>query len=231
MINECKINITAHAGCMNTNMDSIESVKAGIKHGADIIEIDLNIDKENNLVLSHGVPQEGVEYPEFKIVLEKIKNQKNVLINMDIKNTTMLGWLKNVILESKILDRIFLTGLTYNDIISNKEFLHGLNYFINLEISDIKNCELEKLIDILETLDVLGINIDYRLVTPELIFACKERKLFTSVWTVDDVYEMEKLIKLKVNCITTNKIDVLKNKISEYNIKLEARCGDSGKDS
>ena len=117
-----------------------------------------------------------------------------------------------------MLNRIFFTGLTYNDITSNKEFLYGLNYFINLEIADIKNCDLEKLINRLEILDVLGINIDYRLVTPELISACRERKLLTSVWTVDDAYEMEKLIKLKVNCITTNKIDILKNKILECNI-------------
>ena len=97
MINECKINITAHAGCMNTNMDSIEAVKAGIKHGADIIEIDLNIDKDNNLVLSHGVPKEDVEYPKFMMVLEKIQNQKNILLNIDIKDTVMLGRLNNVI--------------------------------------------------------------------------------------------------------------------------------------
>lgn len=213
MINKHKINITAHAGCMNTNMNSMESVKAGIKYGADIIEIDLNIDKDNNLILSHGKPKEDFEYVKFKEILKIIKSQKNILLNLDIKNTIILRFMKNLLLEYELLDRVFLTGLTYNDIIKNKEFLQGLNYFINLEVLD-KNIEFEKLMDRLEELNVLGINIAYNLATPELISVFKERKFLISVWTVDDSYNMDKLIRFKVNSITTNRVDILKNKIS-----------------
>ena len=220
MINEYKINITAHAGCMNTSMDSIESVQEGIKYGADIIEIDLNVNTDNDLVLSHDIPREGDEYPRFKMVLEMIKDKKDILLNVDVKNTVILKRLKNVISEYELLDRVFLTGLILQDIRSNKEFLNGLHYFINLGISDLKNVELEKLIKKLEALNIIGININHRLVTPELITICKERKLLISVWTVDDTHDMEKIIGFKVNSITTKRIDVLKNKISEMKIKI-----------
>jgi glycerophosphoryl diester phosphodiesterase len=53
MFDEDRINITAHAGCMGIEMDSLEAVEAGIKYGADIIEIDLNIDENQTLVLCH----------------------------------------------------------------------------------------------------------------------------------------------------------------------------------
>lgn len=215
MINEYKINITAHAGCMNTSMDSIESIAAGIKYEADIIEIDLNIDKNSNLVLSHDIPKEDVEYPQFKLVSDIIKSKKDILLNIDVKNTIMLRWLKNVLFEYNLLDRVFLTGLTYNDLLDNKKFLQEINCFINLESSDIENMEFEKLTDTVETLNIIGINIDYNLVNPEIISACRERKLLTSVWTVDKPVDMEKIIKLKVNSITTNRIDILKEKISE----------------
>lgn len=220
MINNYKINITAHAGCMNTRMDSIESVEAGIKYGADIIEIDLNVDKDSKLVLSHDILKQGIEYPEFKRVLEMIKNQKDILLNVDVKNTVMIRWLKNVISAYELLDRVFLTGLTLDDIILNKEFLNGINYFINIEIFDLENIQPEKLINELDALNVLGININHKLVTPELITACKEKKMLIFVWTVDEVEDMEKLIEFKVNSITTNRVDVLKNKISEMPIKI-----------
>ena len=215
MINECKIKITAHAGCMNTCMDSIEAIETGIEYKADIIEIDLNIDKDSNLVLSHDIPNEEVEYPQFKRVLDIIKSQKDILLNIDVKNTIMLRWLKNVLLEYNLLDRVFLTGLTYSDLVDNKKFLQEINCFINLEISDIENMEFEKLIDKLENLNIIGINIDYKLINPEIISVCRERKLLTSVWTVDNAEDMEKMIQLKVNSITTNRVDILKKKISE----------------
>ena len=214
-MNKYKINITAHAGCMNTSMDSIEAIETGIKYRADIIEIDLNIDKNSNLVLSHDIPKEDVEYPQFKSVSDIIKSQKDILLNIDIKNTIILRWLKNVLFEYNLLDRVFLTGLTYNDLLDNKKFLQGINCFVNVESSDIENIGFGKLIDKLETLKIVGINIDYNLVNEEIISVCKERKFLTSVWTVDDPENMEKMIKLKVNSITTNRIDILMEKISE----------------
>lgn len=220
MINDYKINITAHAGCMDTRMDSIESIEAGIEFGADIIEIDLNVGKDNNLILSHDIPKEEIEYPKFKMVLEMMKNQKDILLNADVKNPAMLRWLKNVISEYELLDRVFLTGLTLQDIISNKEFLNGLHYFVNIGISDLGNIKLEKLLNELENLNVLGININHGLVTSELVAACKERKMITSVWTVDNEEDMKKIIGFNVNSITTKRLDVLKNKISEMQIEI-----------
>lgn len=219
MINMNKINITAHAGCMNTMMDSIEAVEAGIKYEADIIEIDLNVDENSNLLLCHDIPKENLEYPSLKTVLEITKSQKDILLNVDVKNTVTLRGLKSIISEFELLDRVFLTGLTIQDILENREFLKGIYYFINLGVSDFENIEPKELIDELKKLNPIGININYRLVTPELITICKEKNMLTSVWTVDDEHEMEKMISLKVNSITTKKINILKNKISEMQIK------------
>lgn len=219
MINENRINITAHAGCMGTKMDSIEAVKEGIKYGANIIEIDLNIDENENLVLSHNKPKVLTKYPSFEEVLEIIKMKQAVLLNIDIKDTKVLAKLNNTILDFGLKDRVFFTGLDYQSLIDNMETLKGANYFINLGIPKLditmlnnKNY-LNRLIDELESLNILGININYRLVTPELINVCKERKMMCSVWTVDDNENMKRMIALEVNSITTKRVDVLKNLI------------------
>lgn len=221
MINKSKINIIAHAGCMNTSMDSIDSIEMGIKYGAEIIEIDLNIDNEGYPVLAHDKPKGNREYIKFEKVLDIIKNNKDTLLNIDVKDMSVLKLLSDIILKYKLSNRVFLTGLTYNDIISNKEFLLDIYYFINIEGSDIKNYEYKKLINELETVKFLGININYKFVDLEILSFCRERKSLISVWVVDDIYNMEKLILQRVNFITTNKVDSLKNKIVEMKYLLK----------
>lgn len=215
MINKSKICITAHAGCMDTRMDSIESIEAAIKYAADIIEIDLNICENGNLILSHNIPEEFEEYPKLNRVLDLIKIQKDMLLNIDVKNIEVLKQLKNSILEYELSDRVFLTGLHLKDIINNTESLEGVNYFINIELPDVQNTELMNFIEELKKLNTLGININYKFVTKELVAACKEKDLMISVWTVDDTFQMDRMINFKVNSITTKRIDILKNKLSE----------------
>ncbi|AGK99327.1 glycerophosphodiester phosphodiesterase [Clostridium pasteurianum] len=221
MINENKINITAHAGCMGTEMDSIEAVEEGIKYGADIIEIDLNIDSNGNLVLCHDKPKEFEKYLRLEEVLEIIKREEAVLLNIDVKDAKVLDKLNSIILDFSAENKVFFTGLDYKCIIDNKKILEGTNYFINLGIPKLNITRLRDkeylvgLLDELESLNIMGININYRFVTSELINACKERKMMSSVWTVDDNENMKRMIALEVNSITTKRVDVLKNLISE----------------
>lgn len=220
MISESRVNITAHAGCMGTRMDSIESVEAGIKYGADIIEIDLNIDGSGILVLSHDNPKAEIKYPAFEEVLEIIKKEQYLVLNIDIKDIKVLGKLNRIISDYGIKDRTFFTGVDFKAIIENQEILRETNYFINLDkpklnITKLNNKDyLMELFDELKLLNIMGININYRFVTPEIISICKEKGMLSSVWTVDDVDEMKKIINLKVSSITTKRVDILRNLIN-----------------
>lgn len=215
MIDVNKINVTAHAGCMNTAMDSIESIEAGIKNGADIIEVDVNIDKDKNIVLSHDLLQDSREYIPFYMVLEIMEKNRNILLNIDVKNTAVLPRLKNMISRYKLSDSIFLTGLTFNDIAENEEDLKGIHYLVNLEDSDIKSMHAKKLINKLKEMNAEGININHEFVTSELAAVCKEEKIILSVWTIDNVEYMDRAISLGVNSITTRNIDLLMDRIAE----------------
>lgn len=211
-----KINITAHAGCMNTEMDSLESIREGIKNQADIIEIDLNEDEEEELILSHNVPKGDVQYKKFEEALELIKEQ-NVLLNIDVKKMEVIEKANEIISEYDIENKTFFTGINFKNLIENMDKLVGKSYFINLEppkldISKIHSkLYLNELMMEIRNLKVIGVNIFYELASVELVEACRDNGLLCSVWTVDEVSEMEKMINLKVNSITTKKVDVLKN--------------------
>ncbi|MGI6439175.1 MAG: glycerophosphodiester phosphodiesterase family protein [Sphaerochaetaceae bacterium] len=48
-----KIVITAHSGCENTPLNSLESVLKGIEVGSDAVEIDIRSSHDKKPVLSH----------------------------------------------------------------------------------------------------------------------------------------------------------------------------------
>ena len=48
---------TAHTGCVKTADNSLEAIEEGAKHGADIIEFDLNFLPDGTPVLSHDKPK------------------------------------------------------------------------------------------------------------------------------------------------------------------------------
>ena len=48
---------TAHTGCCGTEDNSLEAIKVGIEHGADIVEFDLNFLSDGTPVLAHDKPK------------------------------------------------------------------------------------------------------------------------------------------------------------------------------
>lgn len=215
-MNVNRINITAHAGCMGTEMDSLESLEAGIKYGAHILEIDLNIDGKGELVLCHDKPRLDKSYINLIKVLEFIVENKEVSLNIDIKDVSIIFKLNKAICDFNLEARTYYTGLNYFQILYNKEVLFGQNYFINLEppklkLSEINNkTYLSELAEELMSTGIIGINIYYKLATSELIEVCREKGLLSSIWTVDEEEDMKIFISKSVNSITTKNVEILK---------------------
>ncbi|MDR0730429.1 MAG: glycerophosphodiester phosphodiesterase [Treponema sp.] len=53
------LNITAHSGCDGTEQDSLDSIRAGIRNGADAVEVDIRRNSAGELVLSHDRDESG----------------------------------------------------------------------------------------------------------------------------------------------------------------------------
>ena len=82
-----RLNITAHSGCDGTLQDTIESVLAGVKHGADAVEVDVRANARGKLILSHdkdpNVLYQG--HPLLEDVFTIVAGESSPGVNCDVK--------------------------------------------------------------------------------------------------------------------------------------------------
>lgn len=87
-----KLNITAHSGCDGTAPDSVESIITGLRNGADGVEVDVRLDCDGHLVLSHD-EEPGGRYPG-RVPLDEavriIAKEGTALLNCDLKEARVL---------------------------------------------------------------------------------------------------------------------------------------------
>ena len=81
--------ITAHSGCEGTAENSLESILRGIALGADCVEIDVQVDEDGRLYLSHDPlpdPGKAVSFPD---ALRPIA-ESGIAVNCDLKREVAL---------------------------------------------------------------------------------------------------------------------------------------------
>ena len=61
--------ITAHSGCEETEIDSMESIELALEYGADAIEVDVRVDQNKELRIS----QDEVSPEEYSQELTRQK--------------------------------------------------------------------------------------------------------------------------------------------------------------
>ncbi|HLR82917.1 MAG TPA: glycerophosphodiester phosphodiesterase [Paenalcaligenes sp.] len=66
--------------------------------------------------------------------------------------------------------------------------------------------ETPVLLQQMRRLQCIGLNIDYRLLTPELLTACQSEGLFICVWTVNDDQLIQKLFTQGVDAVITDEV-------------------------
>ena len=83
--------ITAHSGCEETEIDSMESIELALEYGADAIEVDVRVDPGKELRISHDEvsPEEYRQKLTLRDVLEKI-SRSDMILNCDIKEQRAL---------------------------------------------------------------------------------------------------------------------------------------------
>lgn len=207
---------TAHTGCVGTDDNSLESIEAGIANGAHIVEFDLNFTKSGEPVLSHDSPKgDEVTLDEaFKMISE----YDDVKVNVDIKSTDNLPSVLPLAEKYGITDRIFFTGVTDDFLDAVRTYVKDIPYYLNVDVkSETTHNEeyLQTLVDKVKKSDAIGINFNKDNASAELVEAFHSNDLLVSIWTVDDEYNMARILSYKPDNITTRKPDKLKEMINE----------------
>jgi glycerophosphoryl diester phosphodiesterase len=81
------LNVTAHSGCDGTEQGSLDSIRAGIRNGADAVEVDIRRNLAGELVLSHDQDESGVYRGRVTLAeaFDLVIRNGRIGINCDVK--------------------------------------------------------------------------------------------------------------------------------------------------
>lgn len=209
--------ITAHTGCMDTKENSLDSIKIGVENGADIVEFDLYFTENGEPVLAHDEPVGGeVTLDE---AFEYISRFDNIKVNVDIKTCDALEKVYPTAQKYGIENRIFYTGVKDEYVDFVKTDSPEMTYFLNVDVKKSKADDKEYLISLVEKVKnagANGINFNYKNATKELVEVFHENGLLVSIWTVDDEFNMYKILSFEPDNITTRHPDKLSGIVKDF---------------
>lgn len=202
--------ITAHTGCMGTKENSLDSIKKGVENGASTVEFDLYFTTDGEPVLAHDEPVGGeVTLDE---AFEYVSHFEDIKVNVDIKTCDALEKVYPAAQKYGIENRIFYTGVKDEFVESVKENSPQVKYFLNVDVDKSKNTDKEYLLSLVEkvkNVGAVGINFNYEGASEELVQIFHENGLLVSIWTVNDEYNMYKILSFEPDNITTRNPDKL----------------------
>lgn len=207
--------VTAHTGCENSADNSLEAIRLGYVSGADIVEFDLNFNSESVPVLSHDEPKVGT------IALEEafraISEHDKLRVNIDVKKADDLKAVVALAEKYGLSDRIFYTGIEEEKVDAVNAQTPDVKYYLNVDVDKKRKSELEYLISLaekVESLGAVGINMWYGACSKELVSVFHERGLLVSVWTVNNEFDMLRMLELSPDNITTRLPSKLKELVT-----------------
>lgn len=202
--------VTAHAGCEGTQAGSKENIVTALESGADVIEMDLRA-LNGQIYLSHD-PLEADRldtYLTFQEALELL-HRSNAEINCDLKEAGLLKMALDILRNMGMQERAFFTGEL--DACNKEET--GCRCFYNVEHyhfveqgKQLSEPAVRQLIQMYQTdaqKHIAGFNVEYGMLTPEVIRLFLKEKIPISCWLVDDECAIRRLIQDNVSYITTN---------------------------
>lgn len=203
--------VTAHAGAMGTEDNSLESLEVGLAN-ADIIEFDLRFTSDGAPVLSHNWPTPKDAVPletAFRLLAQHPDKQANV----DIKSTDNLSEVQRLAEETGVLGQIFFTGVFPNFVPAVRADAPKIPYYLNCSILPLfkySHAYAERLARRVQKAGAVGLNSNYGNATRTIVAAQHRKGLKVSFWTPSTPQKLEKTLQLKPDNITTRTPDVLR---------------------
>ena len=203
--------VTAHAGAMGTEDNSLESLEVGLAN-ADIIEFDLRFTSDGAPVLSHNWPTPKDAVPletAFRLLAQHPDKQANV----DIKSTDNLSEVQRLAEETGVLGQIFFPGVFPNFVPAVRADAPKIPYYLNCSILPLfkySHAYAERLARRVQKAGAVGLNSNYGNATRTIAAAQHRKGLKVSFWTPSTPQKLEKTLQLKPDNITTRTPDVLR---------------------
>ena len=201
-----KTSVTAHSGCMGLADNSLEAMAAGIAAGAAIVEFDLNYTADGTPVLSHNAPKKAA-CVTLAEAFAFLAGQDGIQANVDVKSTEHLEKVPALAAEAGVTERIFFTGVDDKMVPAVKEKCPGIPYYLNAVVR--KKDDADALAKKTAALGAVGINLNWKGASPQLIRAFHKKGLPVSVWTVNKPRRIVQMARLGVDNITSRRPELV----------------------
>lgn len=212
--------ITAHTGCNQTRMNSLESIRSAICSNADIVEFDLQFTQSAVPVLSHDKPKQNYSYPTLEEAFALLAAHPGIKINIDIKSTEYLSLIPPLIEKYTLCDRAFFTGVTQSFLPWVIKYAPQVPRYLNIYPNPaalISKKYISSLIELTKSSGSIGANINFRLCTKQTVSMFHAAGLSVSLWTANTARQMKYTMAMHPDNITTKNVFLLKQLISSHN--------------
>jgi len=208
--------LTAHGGALKTGRNSklyFDTIK---NHTVDVIEVDVRR-RSGRLYIAHLKALFSKKAIPLSYVFEYIK-ENNLKVNCDLKEKGIIGDVIKLAEEIGVKERLIFTGFIRQSdlpkITAGEVYVNTVYYFP--VFPTVGNLErIKEILDKSNNEHIAGLNLHYKFVSNDFIRKAKELRIPLSVYTVDDVTELKRLIPLNLANITTNivteALDIINN--------------------
>lgn len=211
--------ITAHSGCDGTKNNSLEFIRHALDTEADCLEVDVRKNHLGELVLSHDESEE--DCVKLQDALALLRERPGKMINCDLKHEGLELPVYRLAAQLQMADRLIYSGTVSTELLREKEDkLPEAGIYLNIEsiypgIYDetedrtVRALELDQLDQALEEAKRCHgavINMEYTLVTDEVLECLSKHGLGCSAWTVDEEPEIRRLLGKGIANVTTNRL-------------------------
>lgn len=203
--------ITAHSGSDQTLENSIEFVKFfSSEKQISGIEVDVRLDSNNQLVLSHDALVNEMTYLPLSEVFNFLKQtNSHLLINCDLKEKNLEELVFELATTYNLWSKVQLSGTVSTIFLRKwpKQILMNIENASNLKNANLEELVLEEnLLKALIELKTQGaeiINLNYQLFTDAIFEKGQELGVVYSLWTVNEFELIEKYQNKEVFNVTS----------------------------
>ena len=204
--------VTYHAGAMHTEPNTVFSVKSAIEDNAQIVEFDVSFRPDGTPVIIHDSAPDDSQGELLGNALKVVAEHPTCKINLDIKSMKNLGMVDELVRSYGLFERVFYTGV-FEDWVETVKKTSAIPYYLNYNISanEVKDeTQLQSVADKVKDYGAIGINSNYRNANKRFVEVMHKNGLVVSLWTVNSISDMPKVLAYCPDNITTKKPQLLK---------------------
>ena len=186
--------ITAHSGCENTPDNSLEHIQAAISSGAEAFEIDIHMEENGVLILTHDVPKGCKNIPTLSEAFELTAAHPTICVNCDVKEEFLKAPVIALAREYGLESRIVFTGSYSMDEIPDLA-ASDADWWINVfhASDDEINGAFEKYASLENEYRVF--NLSHSMINPEYAARAASCGYYFSVWTVNTEEALRRMMQ------------------------------------